>query len=116
MFEQRIVCHKLSNLFQSTTTHNNQEEWINKHNKGIQDFKRRMLNIELEQYEIEIQEYEHLYEQELTSNARLRTRLALSRRLNYYSLFCVFIIERNTIKTNCLFHEYSNNWYFKIFR
>jgi hypothetical protein len=35
--------------------------------KIIQDLKRRMLNTELEQYEMKIQHYEYQYEQELTS-------------------------------------------------
>jgi len=45
----------------------NEEEWANKRHKIIQDFKRRMLNNELGQYETEIQQYEYLYEQELTA-------------------------------------------------
>jgi hypothetical protein len=49
-----------------TTNNNNDEEpHVDGRPKIIQDFKRRMLNIELEQYEIEIQHYEYLYEQEL---------------------------------------------------
>ena len=67
MFEQQILCHKLPKSFNSIKTHNNEEEWANKRHKIIQDFKRRMLNIELGQYEIEIQQYEYLYEQELTA-------------------------------------------------
>ncbi len=31
----------------------------------IQDLKRQMLHAELEQYELKIQHYEHIYEQEL---------------------------------------------------
>ena len=33
----------------------------------IQDLKRQMLNAELEQYELKIQHYEHLFEQELAT-------------------------------------------------
>jgi len=33
----------------------------------VQDLKRRLLNAELEQYELKIQHYEHLYEQELAA-------------------------------------------------
>jgi len=37
-----------------------------------------------------------------------------------FSLLLLFIlphvIGRNTIKTHCLFYEYTNNWYFEIFR
>ncbi len=46
---------------------NNEEEWANKRHKIIQDFKHWMLNIELGQYEIEIQQYKYLYGQELTA-------------------------------------------------
>ncbi len=42
-----------------------EEQCVNKRNKMIQDLKRQMLNAELEQYELKIQHYEHLYEQEL---------------------------------------------------
>jgi len=66
IFEQRIVCHKLPKSFDSIIqTDNHEEQCVNKRNKIIQDLKRRMLNIELEQYEINIQHYECLYEQEL---------------------------------------------------
>ncbi len=64
-FEQQILCHKLPKSFDSIKAHNNEQEWPNKHPKIIQDFKRRMLNTELGQYEIAIQQYEYLYEQEL---------------------------------------------------
>jgi hypothetical protein len=47
MFEQQILCHKLPKSFDSIKAHNNEEEWANKRHKIIQDFKRRMLNIEL---------------------------------------------------------------------
>jgi hypothetical protein len=67
MFEQRILCHKLPNSFNSITINNNEEQCANKHNKIVQDFKRQMLNVELEQYELKIQHYEHLYEQELVA-------------------------------------------------
>jgi hypothetical protein len=65
MFEQRILCHKLPNLFNSIKDDHIEEPCINKRHKIIQDLKRRMLNAELEQYEIKIQNYEYQYEQEL---------------------------------------------------
>jgi hypothetical protein len=65
MFEQRILCHKLPNSFNSITIHNTEETCANKRNKMIQDLKRQMLNTELEKYELKIQDYEHLYEQQL---------------------------------------------------
>jgi hypothetical protein len=65
MFEQRILCHKLPNSFNSITIHNIEETCVNKRNKMIQDLKRQMLNTELEKYELKIQDYEHLYEQQL---------------------------------------------------
>jgi hypothetical protein len=67
MFEQQILCHKLPKSSHSINAYNNQEQWVNKRHEIIQDFKRRMLNIELGQSEIELQQYEHLYEQELTT-------------------------------------------------
>jgi phage antirepressor YoqD-like protein len=66
MFEQRILCHKLPNSFNSITINLDQEQYVNKRNKMVQDLKRQMLNIELEQYESKIQHYEQLYEQELS--------------------------------------------------
>jgi hypothetical protein len=66
MFEQQILRHKLSKSFDSIKAHDNEEEWVNKRNKNIQDFKRRMRNIELGQYEVDTQQYAYLYKQELT--------------------------------------------------
>jgi hypothetical protein len=67
MFEQRILCHKLPNSFNSITINNNEEQCVIKRNKMVQDLKRQMLNVKLEQYELKIQRYEHLYEQELAT-------------------------------------------------
>jgi hypothetical protein len=67
MFEQRILCHKLPNSFDCIKVDNNEKLCVNKRNKIIQDFKRRMLNVELEQYEVKTQHYEYLYEQELVA-------------------------------------------------
>jgi hypothetical protein len=67
MFEQRILCHKLPNSFNTINMNNNQEHSVNIRNKMVQDLKRHMLNLELEQYEIKIQHYEDLYEKELAT-------------------------------------------------
>jgi hypothetical protein len=67
MFEQRILCHELPSSFNSITIHDNQEHCVTKRDKMVQDLKRQMLNTELERYEMEIQQYEDLYEQELTT-------------------------------------------------
>ncbi len=67
MFEQRILCHKLPSSFNSITINNNEEHCVIKRNKMVQDLKRQMLNVKLEQYELKIQHYEHLYEQELAT-------------------------------------------------
>jgi hypothetical protein len=45
----------------------NEEQCVYKRNKMVQELKRQMLNAELEQYELKIQHYEHLYEQELAT-------------------------------------------------
>ena len=49
MFEQRILCHKLPNSFSFIKVEIDQEHCVNKRNKIIQELKRRMLNVELEQ-------------------------------------------------------------------
>jgi hypothetical protein len=65
MFEQRILCHKLPESFNIIKININSEEHVNKRNKIIKEFKRQMLNNELEQYETKIQHYEDLYHQTL---------------------------------------------------
>ncbi len=67
MFEQRILCHELPNSFNSITIHDKQEHCVTKCDKMVQYLKRQMLNTELERYEMEIQQYEDLYEQELAT-------------------------------------------------
>ncbi len=67
MFEQRILCHKLPNSFNSITINNNEVKSVNENSKMVQDSKRQMLNAELEQYELKIQNYEHQYEQQLAA-------------------------------------------------
>ncbi len=67
MFEQRILCHELPSSFNSISINNNEEQCVLRRNKMVQDLKRQMLNMELEQYELKIQHYEHLYEQELAT-------------------------------------------------
>ncbi len=61
MFEQRILCQELPSSFNSITIINNEEHCVIKRNKMVQDLKRQMLNVKLEQYELKIQHYEHLY-------------------------------------------------------
>jgi hypothetical protein len=65
--EQRILCHQLSNSFDCIKADVDREQCINKRNKNIQELKRRMLNVELEQYENKIEHYEHLYQQDLNA-------------------------------------------------
>ncbi len=67
IFEQRILCHKLPKSFDRIKINNDEEQCVSKRNKILQDLKPRMLNVELEQYEIKIQHYEYLYEQELSA-------------------------------------------------
>ena len=64
MFKQRILCHKLPKSFNVIKIKIDEEQCSNKHNKIIQELKRQMLSIELEQYERKIQHYEHLYQQD----------------------------------------------------
>ena len=49
----------------SVTTCNDAEQSTNKQTKAVQDLKRQMLDVELQQYETNIHRYEHLYQQEL---------------------------------------------------
>ena len=65
MFEQRILCRKLPKSFDRIQAESNEQEDANKHNKIIQDMKRQALHLRLKQYEINIQKYENMYEQEL---------------------------------------------------
>jgi hypothetical protein len=66
MFEQQILSHKVpKNFFNSINMDHIQEQCVNKHQKIIQDLKRRILNAKLEEYEIKIQNYEHRFEQQL---------------------------------------------------
>jgi hypothetical protein len=67
MFEQRILCHQPPHSFNSIATNNHEEQCASERIKIVQDAKRQMLNTELEQYELKIQHYEQLYEQELTT-------------------------------------------------
>ncbi len=48
MFEQRILCHELPSSFNSISINDNQEHCANKHDKMVQDLKRKMLNMKLE--------------------------------------------------------------------
>ena len=64
IFEQRILCHKLPNSFDSIDIDLNPQQCANKRNKVIQEIKRQMLNVRIEEYESKIQHYEHLYQQE----------------------------------------------------
>ncbi|CAF1496317.1 unnamed protein product [Didymodactylos carnosus] len=67
MFEQRFLSLKLPKSFDCIKAGIDQEQCVNKRNKIIQELKRRMLNVELVQYEMNIQHYEHLYQQDLTA-------------------------------------------------
>ncbi len=91
MFEQQILCHKLPKSFDSIKAHNNEEEWANKSHKIIQDYKRRMLNNELGQYEIEIQQYEYLYEQELTAFESETYKINSPYQMCRFNMFMYFV-------------------------
>ena len=54
MFEQQILCHRLQKSFDPVPADNHEQQSVNRYNKTIQNLKRQMLNVELEQYEIEI--------------------------------------------------------------
>ena len=67
MFEQRIVCHRLPKSVYQTTADLEQRQLTNKHRKMVQELKRLILNVELEDYETAIQSYECSYQQELAT-------------------------------------------------
>jgi t-SNARE complex subunit (syntaxin) len=67
MFEQRIVCQQLPNSFYEANIDTHAEQNMNKSRKIIQEFKRRMLNDKLEEFEMKVQHYEHLYQEELNT-------------------------------------------------
>src|SRR5690242_5879769 len=96
MFEQRILCHQLPNSFNSITTDDNNEEQqqqqcVNKHNKIIQDLKRQMLNIELEEYEMRIQHYDYLYEQELTAFESETSKINLPYQMRHFDMLMYLV-------------------------
>ncbi len=64
--EQRILGHRLPKSFNCIKAENDDQQCTNKCNKIIQDLKRQMLHIELQKYEMKIQEYQHMYQQEFT--------------------------------------------------
>jgi len=68
IFEQQILCHQLPNSIHRIKIPNSDKAFHeNASDKSIQDFKRRILNIELEKYELSIQQYEYEFEQEFTA-------------------------------------------------
>jgi hypothetical protein len=105
MFEQRILCHKLPNSFDSITIDNNEEQCLNKRHKIIQDLKRQLLNVELQQYEIQIQHYEDLYEQEINAFERETFNLNSSYQMYHFNtlIYCVKIYVYH--HTNILIRE-----------
>ena len=65
MFEQQILCHKIPKTFDVLPIKTEDGFNSNQQNKIMQEFKRRKLNVELEQYELKIQQYEQLYQKDL---------------------------------------------------
>jgi len=106
MFEQQILCHKLPKSFDSIKAHhNNEEESANKRQKMTQDFKRRMLNIELGQYEIEIQQYECLYEQELAAFESETCKINSSYQTYQWNTFMYFVKTYLYHHTKLIIHQ-----------
>jgi hypothetical protein len=91
MFEQRTLCHRLPYSFNSITANNNKELCVNKRRKIVQDFKRRMLHVELEQYEIIIQHYEYLYKQELATFESETSRINSSYQMCHFNMLMYFV-------------------------
>jgi len=74
-------------------------------NKMIQDFKRRMLNIELEQYEVQIQQYEYQFEQEFLAFKSETSKTNSSYQLNQLNMFMHFVKTYVYHHTKLLIHQ-----------
>ncbi len=73
---------------------------MNISNKIIQDFKRRILNIELGQYEIEIQQYKYLYEQELTTFESETFKINSSYQMRQLDMLMYFVkVKKRELQT-----------------
>jgi hypothetical protein len=73
---------------------------VNISNKIIQDFKRRILNIELGQYEIEIQQYKYLYEQELTTFESETFKINSSYQMRQLDMLMYFVkVKKRELQT-----------------
>jgi hypothetical protein len=73
---------------------------VNISNKIIQDFKRRILNIELGQYEIEIQQYKYLYEQELTTFESETFKINYSYQMRQLDMLMYFVkVKKRELQT-----------------
>lgn len=68
MFEQRISCHRLPKSLDSAIIPNLDVKQLNNRRlKMLQELKRFMLNVELQEYENKIEHQEYLYQQELAN-------------------------------------------------
>src|SRR5271154_6599803 len=105
MFEQRILCHQLPNSFNSITIDNNEEPCVNKRHKIIQDLKREMLNIELEEYEMRIQHYDYLYEQELPAFESETFSINSSYQMCHFDMLIYFVKTYVYHHTNILIRQ-----------
>ncbi|CAF4175015.1 unnamed protein product [Rotaria magnacalcarata] len=65
IFEQRILCHTLTKTFNDIPIVKYQNFFGNEANKIMQELKRRKLNDQLKNYELEFQHYEDLYKTEI---------------------------------------------------
>ena len=105
MFEQRILCHKLPNSFNSIKADNNEEQCVNKRHKTIQDLKRRLLHVEIEQYETKIQHYESLYEQELVAFKSATYEINSSYQICHFNMLIHFVQTYVYHHTNILIRQ-----------
>ena len=98
MFEQRIVCQQLPNSFYESNPSIDAKQNINKCKKTVQEFKCRMLNSELEQFEIKIQQYEDLYQEQLNA-----FQLEMVHNTNSHQLCQVEMLQR-LLQTYLYYH------------
>jgi hypothetical protein len=82
MFEQRILCRKLPKSLDKITVESADIQNPNEHNKVIKDMKRQTLHHQLQQYEMDIQKHDKMFERELITFEFQQSKTASSSIIN----------------------------------
>ncbi|UJR18760.1 hypothetical protein I4U23_005666 [Adineta vaga] len=67
MFEQRVLCHQLPESLDTVISNVDLQQLTKRRYKMLQELKRVTLDAKLREYEQQIQDYEHLYQEDLIS-------------------------------------------------